>query len=194
VVWELIVLGGPNGAGKTTAAQMVVPRKLHIAEFVNADEIARGLSPFNPEGAAFAAGRLMLERVRRLASGDSEFAIETTCSGKGHINFLHHCKQKGWQITLIFLWLPSFQMALERVANRVAAGGHSIPAEIVTRRYWAGLRNLFTDYLPLADVAPIYDYAGDAPILIVQRESRAELVVHDAERWKRMESTSRCPI
>jgi predicted ABC-type ATPase len=192
-VRELIVLGGPNGAGKTSAAQIVVPRKLDIAEFVNADEIARGLSPFNPEGAAFAAGRLMLERVRSLASGDRDFAIETTCSGKGHINFLRHCKELGWRITLVFLWLPSPQLALERVAKRVAAGGHSVPAATVIRRYRAGLRNMFTDYLPMADVAAIYDHAGDAPILIAQRESGAELVVHDRERWELMERKSRCP-
>jgi predicted ABC-type ATPase len=84
-------------------------------------------------------------------------------------------------------------MALERVANRVSAGGHSIPAEIVIRRYWAGLRNMFTDYLPLADDASIYDYAGDAPILVAQRGSGAELVIHDADRWELMERTSRCP-
>lgn len=166
---ELIVLRGPNGAGKTTAAQIVVPWKLDIAEFVNADEIARGLSPFNPERAAFAAGRLMLERMRRLASGDRAFAVETTCSGLGHINFLGHCKQMGWRITLIFLWLPSPQIALERVAQRVASGGHSVPDETVTRRYWAGLRNMFAEYLPVADVASLYDNGGNEPILIARR-------------------------
>jgi predicted ABC-type ATPase len=192
-VRELIVLSGPNGAGKTTAAQIVVPRKLAVNEFVNADEIARGLSPFNPAGAAFAAGRLMLERMRSLASGDRDFAIETTCAGRGHINFLRHCKGMGWRITFVFLWLPSPQVALQRVANRVAGGGHSIPAKIVIRRYWAGLRNMFTDYLPLADVASIYDHGGHAPVLIAQRESGAELLVHDPDRWALMERTSRCP-
>jgi predicted ABC-type ATPase len=191
-VGELIILGGPNGAGKTTAAQIVVPRKLGIAEFVNADEIARGLSPFNPEGAAFAAGRLMLQRMRSLASGDRDFAIETTCSGRGHINFLRHCKQMGWRITFVFLSLPSPQIALERVARRVAAGGHSIPAETITRRYWSGLRNMVTDYLPVADVAAVYDNAGDEPILIAERASDVELVVRDVERWELLERTSRC--
>jgi predicted ABC-type ATPase len=192
-VRELIVLGGPNGAGKTTAAQIVLPGKLDVAEFVNADEIARGLSPFNPDGAAFAAGRLMLERMRGLASGDHDFAIETTCSGKTHIKFLRGCKEKGWRITLVFLWLPSPQIALDRVATRVAAGGHFVPSETIVRRYWGGLRNLFTDYLPLADVAAVYDNTGDEPILIADRAPGFELVVHDAKRWELMGRTSRCP-
>jgi predicted ABC-type ATPase len=192
-VRELVVLGGPNGAGKTTAAQVLVPRKLGIAEFINADEIARGLSPFNPDGAALAAGRLMLQRMRSLASGEQSFAIETTCSGRGHLGFLRQCKSAGWRITLVFLWLPSPQIAIDRVERRVAAGGHAVHPKIITRRYRAGLRNMCTDYLPMADVAAIYDNAEDEPILIAERISGADLMIHDAERWKSIERASQCP-
>jgi predicted ABC-type ATPase len=170
-----------------------LPRKLEIAELVNADEIARGLSPFNPDAAALAAGRLMLICMRGLASANRNFAIETNCSGRGHINFLRNCKKIGWRITIVFLWLPSPKIALERVAARVAAGGHSFPSETVVRRYWAGLRNLFTDYLPLADLAAIYDNSGDEPILIADRAPDSEPAIHDLERWQLMERTSRCP-
>ena len=188
---DLIVLGGPNGAGKTTAAQVVVPRKLGIAEFINADEIARGLSPFNPDAASVAAGRLMLERMRALARGEQSFAIETTCSGRGHVDFLRRCKDDGWRVTLVFLWLPSPEIAIDRVARRVRAGGHGIPPDIIVRRYWAGLRNLRERYLPLADVAAIYDNAGEEPILIAERIADAGLVIQDPTRWKSIEEGSR---
>jgi predicted ABC-type ATPase len=189
-VKDLLVLGGSNGAGKTTAAQIIVPQKLNIAEFVNADEIARGLSPFNPEAAALAAGRLMLQRMRSLAIGNQSFAIETTCSGRGHIEFLRHCKQAGWRITLVFLWLPTPEMAITRVGRRIAAGGHAIKPNVIIRRYWAGLRNLHADYLPLADVAAIYDNAGSEPILVAEQISGTDLTVRDPQRWAMIKRTS----
>jgi Zeta toxin len=118
-VENIVIIGGPNGAGKTTAAQVVLPQQLDIREFVNADEIARGLSPFNPEGAALAAGRLMIERVRNLVQNRRSFALETTCAGRGHVNLLRRCKVEGWRVTLVYLWLPSVEAALDRVARRV---------------------------------------------------------------------------
>jgi predicted ABC-type ATPase len=189
-VKELVVLGGPNGAGKTTAAQVMVPQKLGVAEFVNADEIARGLSPFNPTAAALAAGRLMLRRMRSLADGEQSFAIETTCSGKGHLKFLRQCKDAGWRITFVFLWLPSPQIAMDRVARRAAAGGHAVEPETIVRRYWAGLRNMHAHYLPLAEVAAIYDNAGYEPILIAERMSGTDLIVRDIARWRSIERAS----
>jgi predicted ABC-type ATPase len=189
-VKELVILGGPNGAGKTTAAQVVVPRKLSIPEFINVDEIARGLSPFNPDGAAVAAGRLMLKRMRTLASGQQSFAIETTCSGKGHLKFLQSCRNRGWRITLVFLWLPSPEMAIARVERRVSAGGHAVPSDVIVRRYWAGLRNMRAFYLPLADVAAIYDNAGEEPVLIAERVPKSDLVVYDGARWHQIEKAS----
>jgi predicted ABC-type ATPase len=124
---EIIILGGPNGAGKTTAAQVVLPEEVQLREFVNADEIARGLSPFNPEGVAVTAGRLMLQRMQTLIRDRQSFAFETTCSGRAYIPLLRRCKAAGWRVTLVYLWLPSPQLALERVARRVRQGGHRIP-------------------------------------------------------------------
>jgi predicted ABC-type ATPase len=189
-VKNFIILGGPNGAGKTTAAEIVVPRKLQIAEFVNADEIARGLSPYNPEGAAFAAGRLMLQRMQTLASEENSFAIETTCSGRGYLKLLRRCRDIGWRITLVFLWLPSPEIAMERVARRVSAGGHAVPPEVIIRRYWAGLRNMRELYLPVVDNAAIFDNSGEMPILIAERIPDAGLIVHDAARWLLIERAS----
>ena len=104
---DIIVIGGPNGAGKTTAARELLPGLLGIREFVNAGEIARGLSPFNELGVALLAGRLMIERMRQLARGRESFAFETTSAGRGHAEFLRQCRADGWRITLLYLWLPS---------------------------------------------------------------------------------------
>ena len=184
---EIVIIGGPNGAGKTTAAQLLVPHGLEIREFVNADEIARGLSPFNPEQTAFAAGRLMLQRIRELIRNRVSFAFETTCAGRAHLPILRRCKADGWRVTLVYLWLPSPKAALDRVARRVREGGHGIPDDVVVRRYWAGLANLRLLYLPLADVAVIYDNSDAHRTLIATRFPKGSLVVHDADRWAMIE-------
>jgi predicted ABC-type ATPase len=189
-LWQLkdiVIIGGPNGAGKTTAAPAVVPRELGIREFVNADEIARGLSPFNFEGAAVAAGRLMLQRMHALVRGSESFAFETTCSGRAHASWLRECKADGWRLTLLYLWLPSPQSALDRVARRVREGGHGVPAHVVIRRYKTGLSNMRHLYLPLADVAAIYDNSDEGRTLIAERTPGVPLVVHDASRWATIE-------
>jgi predicted ABC-type ATPase len=187
---EIVVLGGPNGAGKTTAARILLPRELGIYEFVNADEIARGISPFNPEGAAGSAARMMIERMRQLVRSETSFAFETTCAGRGHLSFLKRCRAEGWRMILVFLWLPSPQLALDRVARRVSQGGHAIPEGTVIRRYWAGLANMRKFYLPLADVAAIYDNSDQGPALIAQVTPNADLVIHDPQRWTAIERQS----
>jgi predicted ABC-type ATPase len=189
-VKDVVILGGPNGAGKTTAAQVLLPQELDIREFVNADEIARGLSPFNATGAALAAGRLMLERMRILVRDGRSFAFETTCSGRTYVRLVRRCRTEGWRVTLLYLWLPSPQTALDRVARRVREGGHDIPADVVVRRYWAGLANMRHLYLPLADVAAIYDNSDEGRVLIAERTPGAPLVVHDATRWATIERTT----
>ena len=188
---DIVILGGPNGAGKTTAAPFVVPRELGIREFVNADEIARGLSPFNAEGVAVAAGRLMIDRMRMLVREGQSFAFETTCSGRAHAGWLRACKADGWRITLVYLWLRSPQMALDRVARRVRQGGHHIPDDVVVRRYHLGLVNMRRLYFPLADVAGIYDNSDYLRTLIVQRSPKDGLFVHDAELWAKIERFTR---
>src|SRR5262249_9780334 len=153
---DVVVIGGPNGAGKTTAVRSVIPAQFGIREFVNADEIADAMAPAHPKRSEIAAGRLLLKRIRELASSGENFSFETTCAGKAHARFLRECRKKDYRVVLLFLWLPTPQAALARVARRVREGGHGVPDHIVIRRYHAGLRNLKRLYLPLADMALIY--------------------------------------
>jgi predicted ABC-type ATPase len=190
-VKDVVVIGGPNGAGKTTAAAELVPSTFLIREFANADEIARGLSPFNPEAQIISAGRLMLERIRTLARTGESFAFETTCAGRGHARLLRTCRESGYRLMLIFLWLPSVKAALARVARRVGEGGHAIPDHVVVRRYSGGLYNMRHVYLPLVDTALIYDNSDEGRGLIAARTSPGSLVIHDETRWSMIEEATR---
>jgi predicted ABC-type ATPase len=183
---EAVIIGGPNGAGKTTSAFKLLPRTLHVVEFVNADEIARGLSPFDPESVALAAGRLMLDRIHELIEAGQSFALETTCASRSHARLMRILQAAGYRTTLLFLWLPSPKVAVARVARRVRAGGHRIPEDVIHRRFWAGLRNMRHLYLPLADVAAIYDNSDNGQVRIAHRDEGTELVVRDRARWKRI--------
>jgi predicted ABC-type ATPase len=186
---EIVIIGGPNGAGKTTASRRMLP-VFGIRQFVNADEIARGLSPYDPEHSALAAGRLMLERMRELISGRHGFAFETTCAGRAYLPMLQKCKADGWRVTLVYLWLPSPEDAVERVAKRVQRGGHNIPRDVIVRRYWAGLSNMRLLYLPLADVAAIHDNADGQGLLIAERSANSPFIIYDADRWAKIEKAS----
>jgi len=188
---DVVMIGGPNGAGKTTWAYRRLSPTLEIREFVNADEIARGISPLDPEASAVAAGRLMLDRLSELVDGGNSFAFETTCSGRGHARLLERCRAVGYRITFIFLWLPSAEMALSRVARRVSQGGHRIPDEVVVRRYSAGLRNMRDLYVPLADMALIYDNTNERGDLIASRQLNGPFEVHDRIRWASIEEAIR---
>jgi predicted ABC-type ATPase len=186
-----IVVGGPNGAGKTSWAAKHLPTTLNVREFVNADEIARGLSPFDPDSNVVAAGRVMLDRLDALVRAGDNFAFETTCASHRHPRFLKGCRAVGYQIMLVFLWLPSADVALARVAHRVRQGGHRIPDDVVVRRYSAGLRNMRHLYLPLADSAYIYDNSDGGGTLIAERQGAAPMTVHDSDRWSRIEEATR---
>jgi predicted ABC-type ATPase len=168
-------------------------RRLQIHEFVNADEIARGLSPFDPEGTATAtaAARLMLERIQTLVRSGASFAFETTCAGRAHARWLRECRSQGWRVTLLFLWLPTPEAALERVARRVREGGHSIPREAVIRRWKTGAGNMRDIYLPLSDIAMIYDNSDAGRVLIAERALDVPLVVYDTVRWQMIEKASK---
>jgi predicted ABC-type ATPase len=187
---DIIMIGGPNGAGKTSAAEELVPRELNIREFVNADDIARGLSRFNPEGAAIAAGRLMIDRMRALVRAGESFAFETTCAGRGYAPWLRECQTHGWRVALLFLWLPTPEAALDRVARRVREGGHAIPKDVVVRRWKAGLANMRHLYLPLSDGAQIHDNSDGTRVLIAERTPDSSLVVQDAVRWAMIEKAA----
>jgi predicted ABC-type ATPase len=183
---EVIMLGGPNGAGKTTTAARLLPRVLSIREFVNADEIARGLSPFNPEGSALAAGRVMVERLDALAKSGQSFAFETTCSGRSHVRFLRTCRDLGFRLSFMFFWLPSADLAIERVARRVRQGGHHIPDDVVGRRYLAGLYNMRHLYLPMADVGLVVDNSDEGGGTIAEHRLGTPLIVRDKVRWQQI--------
>ena len=154
---NLYIISGCNGAGKTTASYTVLPEILDCKEFVNADEIARGLSPFNPESVAIEAGRLMLQRIEDLLEREETFSIETTLATKSYINLVRRAQAKGYTVRLLFFWLNSPELALLRIAERVSKGGHNIPEPIVRRRYVAGISNLFRLFMNEVDYWTIYD-------------------------------------
>ena len=139
---RIILLGGPNGAGKTTTARVLLPEFFELHPFLNADDIARGISPQNVEAAALAAGRLLIEKMRAQVKAGSSFAVETTLSGKSYIPLLKSCKEDGWTISLYYFWLPTPEHSIARVANRVRQGGHSISDEVIFRRFRTGLWNM----------------------------------------------------
>ena len=143
MVKHLYIIAGCNGAGKTTASNTILPKSLLVKEFVNADEIAKGLSPFNPEGVAIEAGRLMLKRINELLNAEESFSIETTLATKSYVNLVKRTHDKGYVVHVLFFWLDSIELAIKRVANRVANGGHNIPIDVIERRYYLGIRNLF---------------------------------------------------
>lgn len=153
----LYIIAGCNGAGKTTASMSVLPEVLDCREFVNADEIAKGLSPFKPEEVAIEAGKLMLQRIDLLLSRNVTFAIETTLATRSYKSLVDRAKAAGYQVILLFFWLSSPEMAEKRVAARVASGGHDIPNDVIRRRYWAGLKNLFEIFVPIVDLWSLYD-------------------------------------
>ena len=171
---NLFIISGCNGAGKTTASMTVLPETLECHEFVNCDEIAKGLNPLNPDSAKIAAGRLMLPRIRRLIAHDADFAIETTLATKSYHALVKGAQEKGYDVKLLYFWLQSPELALQRVAERVKNGGHNVEEHIVRRRYSAGIRNLFKLYLPVVDYFILIDNS------IMPREVIAEGNIHDA--------------
>lgn len=180
---QIFVLSGPNGAGKTTAAGVVLPECLGIDQFVNADLIARGLSPFAPERMAFRAGRLMLERIHDLRARRESFGFETTLATRSYVPFLRDARASGYVVELVYIWLSSVELALSRVRGRVAQGGHDVPAAIVERRYYRGLRNLIEMYLPLCDLWTVADNSADELVTVARGYCDEEATVLDEHRW-----------
>ena len=140
---NLYIISGCNGAGKTTASYTVLPEILGCKEFVNADEIARGLSPFNPTSVAIEAGRLMLQRIEDLLARDESFSIETTLATRSYVNLVKRARGRGYRVSLLYFWLDSPELAMRRVAERVSKGGHDIPKSTITRRYVQASRTCF---------------------------------------------------
>ena len=182
---HLYIVAGPNGAGKTTFAREFLPTYAQCKEFINADLIAGGLSPFSPETAAMRAGRLLLEQIRLLASRRSDFGFETTLSGVTYVALLRRLKAQGYRIQLFFLWIPTVEMALARIADRVNRGGHDIPEKVVRRRFHKGINHLFKRYRPLLDSWILFDNSETTPRLIAQEEL-GELQVFDSQLFERI--------
>jgi predicted ABC-type ATPase len=160
---DLYIIAGPNGAGKTTASMTILPDVLHIKEFINADAIAAGISPFNVESVAFQAGRIMLDRIQQLIKENKSFAFETTLSTRSYLKVIEHAKTKGYSVTLLFFWLNSAELAKLRVATRVKQGGHNIPSNVIDRRYFRGIHNLLNDFIHLCNNWGIYDNSESEP-------------------------------
>lgn len=154
---NLYIIAGCNGAGKTTASFTILPEIINCKEFVNADEIAKGLSPFQPESVAFESGRIMLNRIDELLKENQSFAFETTLSTRSHKNKIKIAREKGYTITLLFFWLQNVELAKERVKIRVLEGGHHIEPDIIVRRYYKGIKNLFEIYIQIVDGLLIFD-------------------------------------
>ena len=167
---RVIVIAGPNGAGKSTFAREFLPNEGDCPVFVNADLIAAGLSPFAPEKAAIRAGRLMLEELHRHAAAGESFAFETTLSGRGYAPLIQTWQAAGYRVHLVFLRLPTVDMAVERVAARVAQGGHDIPPQVIARRFIKGWRNFEQLYRGLVDTWQVFDNAGDVAVLLEEGE------------------------
>ena len=162
---KIIIIAGPNGAGKTTFAREFLPAEAQTLRFINADLIAAGLAPFNPESASFKAGRLMLEAIDECVEAGHSFAFETTLSGMVYLKKMSLWQAQGYQVKLWFLSLPNEEIAVSRVAHRVVQGGHNIPQHVIRRRFKAGIENLYASYIKAVDSWAIYDSSGMQPML-----------------------------
>ena len=180
---KLYVIAGCNGAGKTTASFTILPEILDCKEFVNADEIAKGLSPFQPEKVSFEAGRIMLNRIKELFSENKDFAFETTLATKSYKHKIIEARKQGYRVTMLFFWLQSIELAKERVKIRVSEGGHNIEPEVVERRYFNGIKNLFDIYLPIVDGALIFDNSEGKHELLADMQINGVLNIINLEKF-----------
>ena len=179
------IIAGPNGSGKTTFAKKFLPEYAKCTNFVNADLIAQGLSPFSPRIAAMKAGRLVLGQIRDFAEKNIDFAFETTLAGKSYVLLLKELKKRGYEVHLFFLWIPSTELALARIKERVAEGGHDVPVQDVRRRFHRGMQNLFKLYKPLLDSWMLFDNAGSIPKLIAEEKS-GRLSISDKDLYDKI--------
>lgn len=188
---NLYIIAGCNGAGKTTASFTVLPEMLDCEEFINADEIARGISPLNPEKASIEAGRFMLTKIDKLIASKKDFAFETTLATKSYVKTIQLAKQDGYHIVLVFFWLDSVDLAIERVKSRVLDGGHNIPKPVIIRRYYSGLVNLFNLYIPICDYWMIFDNSVAPSELIAEGYLNSELEIKNSDSFEQIKNPKR---
>jgi predicted ABC-type ATPase len=184
---HVISVAGPNGAGKTTLAPFLIRDDYGLMEYVNADSIAHGLSAFSPESVAFEAGRIMLKRIRSLADQNLSFAFETTLASRSYARLIKELRAKGYEFHLIYVWLDSADLAVQRVRERVRRGGHDIPEEVIRRRYIKGLQNFFAVYGGLADTWGIYDNSSRGnPVEIAIKNKNTPPEILREDLWQRL--------
>lgn len=181
---NLYIIAGPNGVGKTTFAREFLPHYVDCLEFVNADLIASGLSPFAPERAAIRAGRLVLEQIHSLGRNQRDFGFESTLAGKTQIRMLRDLKKNGYEIHIFYLWISSAELAMERIADRVREGGHFVPEETVRRRFGKSLFNFIHFYRPLADTWHLFDNSSDIPVRIALYDGK--LTIFNSNLYDRL--------
>ena len=183
---NLYIIAGCNGAGKTTASYSILPEMLKCQEFVNADEIARGLSPFQPETVAIEAGRIMLKRIDELLRNNKTFAFETTLAAKSYKNKIEQAKTNGYRITLLFFWLSSINLAKQRVQTRVLLGGHNIETQLIERRYANGIKNLFDIYIPIVNNVLIVDNSETQHKIIAKKINNSKIKIIDQLKFNKI--------
>ncbi|MBR4263039.1 MAG: zeta toxin family protein [Paludibacteraceae bacterium] len=171
---NLYIIAGPNGAGKTTASFSLLPDVLHCLNFVNADEIARGLSPFAPESVAIQAGKIMLQRIDGLLLQKVDFAIETTLATRSYVQLVHRAQQLGYKVHLIFFALENEEQAIQRVAQRVSNGGHNISETDIRRRFKRGIANLLHLYMPICDSVLVYNNEMTPAKLVARKRTKQD--------------------
>jgi predicted ABC-type ATPase len=187
---QMIIIAGPNGAGKSTAAPYLLADEFGLKDYINADTIAHGLSAFHPESVAFEAGRIMLRRMRELSAQQRAFAFESTLASRSYAPRIRKLQRQGYDFHLLFLWLRSADLAVERVRQRVRMRGHDVPEETVRRRYVKGVRNFFTLYKALAKSWAVYDNTEFDTLLVATGGSDSELSVARPELWRQFGEAS----
>lgn len=186
----LYIIAGCNGAGKTTASFTILPEMLKCKEFVNSDEIAKGLSPFNASNMAVAveASRIMYKRIKELVALKETFAMETTLATRSVANLIREAQREGYYVTLLYFWLNTPELAVERVKMRVAAGGHNVPESTIHRRYRAGVRNLFKLYLPICDYWMIADNSMSPMEVIAKGFRKDKIEIFNSDIYTKLEN------
>lgn len=186
---NLYIIAGPNGAGKTTVSYNLLPDVLHCPNFVNADEIARGLSPFAPETVSLQAGRIMLQRIEELLSQRVDFAIETTLATRSYVQLIRRAQALGYKVHLIFFFLENEEQAIQRVAQRVSNGGHNIPEEDIRRRFKRGIYNLINIYMPICEVVYVLNNNYIPAKLVVQKSQQVgDMHIYEKAMWEQLKN------